>query len=290
MHGIFLAVLIMACTAHFSVAVEIPQPWNVVIESPDFLNASPEKQKQIRQQWEKDYRENEAVNTVMMDLWNKHPELHTDTNEYFGFMARRDNYLHQGKPMSEALKLAGAETFPQARALDGETAKTVPLDKLIQETSKQDASNKIDKVPNRKYLTEKEVVGENTFQQQQQTSKTDNAFLNKFRSPEGNTSDDDTFIDKFLAVLYIILIVILASLLYLLPYLLIRFFAGHPISRKPAIIICIVTWIVFHFGFSIAGKQNAVGMIVPFTFAGYYVLTRKPRRSESIASPSPTVP
>ncbi|KKU87055.1 MAG: hypothetical protein UY18_C0048G0008 [Microgenomates group bacterium GW2011_GWF2_47_9] len=109
MHGIFLAVLIMACTAHFSVAVEIPQPWNVVIESPDFLNASPEKQKQIRQQWEKDYRENEAVNTVMMDLWNKHPELHTDTNEYFGFMARRDNYLHQGKPMSEALKLRKRE-------------------------------------------------------------------------------------------------------------------------------------------------------------------------------------
>ena len=118
MHRIFLAVLIMACTAHFSVAVEIPQPWNVVIESPDFLNASPEKQKQIRQQWEKDYRENEAINIVMMDLWNKHPELHTDTNEYFGFMTRRDNYLHQGKPMSEALKLAADDTFQTSEKQD----------------------------------------------------------------------------------------------------------------------------------------------------------------------------
>lgn len=51
------------------------------------------------------------VQTVMVDLWDKHPELHSDTNEYLAFMARRDSLLKQGKPMSQALKLAAEQTF-----------------------------------------------------------------------------------------------------------------------------------------------------------------------------------
>ena len=53
------------------------------------------------------------VQTVMVDLWDKHPELHSDTNEYLAFMARRDSLLKQGKPMSQALKLAAEQTFKQ---------------------------------------------------------------------------------------------------------------------------------------------------------------------------------
>jgi len=53
-----------------------------------------------------------TVEQVMVDLWGKHPALHSDTNEYIAFMARRDTYLRNGKLMSEALKLAEKETFP----------------------------------------------------------------------------------------------------------------------------------------------------------------------------------
>lgn len=83
------------------------------------------------------------VEAVMNDLWQKHSELHQDTNEYLAFIARRDNHLQKGKPMSQALTLAAQETFPSSDKAGGEvkTAEQVAKDRLSQARKKNAAAN-----------------------------------------------------------------------------------------------------------------------------------------------------
>lgn len=60
----------------------------------------------------------EKVAEVQAELIEKHVELQTDTNEYYGFIARRDAHLKKGAMMSEALLAAAHETFPNAGSSD----------------------------------------------------------------------------------------------------------------------------------------------------------------------------